>query len=290
MTADAFTVPFRPPAVTLPDLLGPPAPTRPDLPVLPPEDRPAAAPAAAPRRRLRDADGDRVITWAMTTVVSAVILFAAVVSYTHVHALAAAHREDGIQSCLLPLSLDGVIAEASLVMLFAARHRPMRTPPLARVMLWAGITATLGANALVALPPQWVSPVASAVIGAALSAWPAGAFIGSVELAVRLVRDARSVAADGGDGGGAEDRRSGTRRRRLRRPPAKAPARRPARPGRPPARPHGRPPARSGPAARADAVLAGSPGLSNAEAARRAGVSERTIERARDRARKAARP
>jgi hypothetical protein len=62
-------------------------------------------------------------------------------------------------------------------------------------MLWAGITATLGANALVALPPQWISPVASAVIGAVLSAWPAAAFIGSVELVMRLVRDVRAVAS-----------------------------------------------------------------------------------------------
>jgi predicted DNA-binding protein (UPF0251 family) len=43
-------------------------------------------------------------------------------------------------------------------------------------------------------------------------------------------------------------------------------------------------------AAMADAVLAAEPGLTNAEAAIRAGVSERTIERARDRARKAAAP
>jgi hypothetical protein len=187
--------------------------------------------------RLRAPGGDTVITWAMTFVVSAVILFAAIVSYTHVHSLAAAHREDGVQSHLLPLSLDGVIAEASLVMLYAARHK-LDSPGLARVMLWAGITATLGANALVALPPQWVSPVANAVIGATLSAWPAAAFIGSVELVMRLVREVRAVASardndsdtdddtnddsgtngtagQGGGGGNSQTPRHGTKPRRA---------------------------------------------------------------------------
>jgi hypothetical protein len=181
-----------------------PWPRRPVFPQPPPgaqllplaQDQTAAVRAtrARWRPRISAVDGDMVITWSMTVVVSAVILFAAIVSYTHVHSLAAAHKEDAVQSHLLPLSLDGVIAEASLVLLFAARHK-VDAPPLARVMLWAGITATLGANALVALPPQWISPVASAVIGAVLSAWPAAAFIGSVELVMRLVRDVRAVAS-----------------------------------------------------------------------------------------------
>lgn len=175
---------------------------------------PAPGRPAAWRRIRWQADGDMVITRVMTAVVSAVILFAAIVSYSHVHALAAAHREDWTQAHLLPLSLDGVIAEASLVLLFAARHK-LPAPRLARVMLWAGIAATLGANALVALPPQWVGTVANAVIGAVLSAWPAAAFVGSVELVMQLVRNVRAVRSvtsggdtaegDTGDGGGDND-------------------------------------------------------------------------------------
>lgn len=157
---------------------------------------PAVTPATQVPWRLRMPDGDTVITWAMTFVVSAVILFAAIVSYSHIHGLATAHLEDTVQSHLLPLSIDGVIAEASLVLLFAARHK-LDTPWLARAMLWTGIVATLGANALVALPASWISPVANAVIGATLSAWPAAAFIASVELVMLLVRDVRSVAARG---------------------------------------------------------------------------------------------
>ena len=155
-----------------------------------------------PRLRLPRVDGDTAITVAMTLTVSAVILFAAVVSYSHVYALALAHHEDSIQAHLLPLSLDGMIAEASLVMLWAARQKGIRTPPLARFMLWTGVAATLGANALVALPPQWISPVANAVIGAVMSAWPAGAFIASAELVTRLVRDIRAVRDSDTDGAG----------------------------------------------------------------------------------------
>lgn len=145
-------------------------------------------------RRWQPPDGDTVIAWAMAVAAGAVILFAAIVSYSHIHGLAVAHGEDNTQSHLLPLSIDGVIAEASLVMLYAARHKGVPTPRLARVMLWSGIVATLAANAVVALPAQWIDPVANAIIGAILSAWPAAAFIGSVELVMLLVRSVRAAA------------------------------------------------------------------------------------------------
>jgi hypothetical protein len=188
--------------------------------------------------RLRAPDGDTVITWAMTGAAAAVILFAAIVSYSHIHGLATGHREDSVQAHLLPLSIDGVIAEASLVLLFAARHK-LDAPRLARVMLWTGIVATLAANAVVALPPSWLSPVANVVIGAVLSAWPAAAFIASVELIMLLVRDVRAVAAgeiladtegdtDGdtetdtdGDSGGDKPEPPPSDRRRQRKPTAR---------------------------------------------------------------------
>jgi hypothetical protein len=170
--------------------------TAPDsAPPTPAAARPSwAARAAAALSRMRAPSGDTVIAWAMTGAAAAVILFAAIVSYSHIHGLATAHHEDSTQAHLLPLSIDGVIAEASLVLLFAARHK-LDAPWLARAMLWTGIVATLAANAVVALPQSWISPVANAVIGAVLSAWPAAAFIASVELAMRLVRDVRAVAS-----------------------------------------------------------------------------------------------
>ena len=89
---------------------------------------------------------------------------------------------------------------------------------------------------------RFLPPVAHTVILALLSAWPAGAFIGSVEMAMGLVRDKRAVASDGdaqsdtdgdsdsdtqttanaGQGGGAGDKdrdaRPGPRRRRRTQP------------------------------------------------------------------------
>lgn len=180
---------------------------------------PGAPPATVPRPRprrdsslgdslaflgrvLRAVTGDTVITWAMAATVAVVAVDAAIVSYSHIYALATGSPgsgfETGIQPRLLPLSIDGVIAEASLVLLFAARHK-LDAPKLARFMLALGITATVAANVVHGLPSSMLPPVAHVVISALLSAWPAGAFIGSVELAMQLVRATRDVADTGQD-------------------------------------------------------------------------------------------
>jgi hypothetical protein len=163
--------------------------------------------------RLRVPDGDTVITWAMAAAVALVAVDAAIVSYSHIYGLATGHwgsgAETGIQARLLPLSIDGVIFEASLVKLYGARHktvrgprRRFRMPGLATFMLWLGIVATVAANVTHGLPSSLLSPVAHMVIMALLSAWPAGALIGSVEMAMGLVRDKHAVAsARGGDAG-----------------------------------------------------------------------------------------
>jgi hypothetical protein len=147
---------------------------------------------------------DRLISAATAISVGSVASFAAVVSYNHIYALARLHGETGVEARLLPLSVDGVIAEASLVMLSAAR-RGQAPSRLARFMLWGGITATVAANVAFGLPAAWISPVASAIIGALLSAWPAGAFIGSVEMAIGHVKTARQ--------GGTSQRRNPLRHR-----------------------------------------------------------------------------
>lgn len=148
-------------------------------------------------RALRAVTGDTVITWAMAATVAIVAVDAAIVSYSHIYALATGAQgsgvETGIQPRLLPLSIDGVIAEASLVLLYAARHK-LDTPWLARCMLIFGIAATVAANVVHGLPSSMLPPVAHVVISALLSAWPAGAFIGSVEMAMQLVRATRDVA------------------------------------------------------------------------------------------------
>ena len=71
---------------------------------------------------------------------------------------------------------------ASLVLLHEARNG-RAAPGLARVMLWLGIAATVGAN--VAFGARF------GLLGAVISAWPAVSFIGAVEMAMQLVRRAR---------------------------------------------------------------------------------------------------
>lgn len=166
-------------------------------PAAPAAERPFRDALAFLARALRAVTGDTVITWAMAATVAVVAVDAAIVSYSHIYALATGQQgsgvETGIQPRLLPLSIDGVIAEASLVLLYAARHK-LDTPWLARCMLIFGIAATVAANVVHGLPSSMLPPVAHVVISALLSAWPAGAFIGSVEMAMQLVRATRHVA------------------------------------------------------------------------------------------------
>lgn len=130
--------------------------------------------------------GDRVIRVATAAVVCAVAGFAAVVSYSHIYGLGRTHGQDGTAARLLPLSVDGLILSASLVLLHEARNG-RDAPGLARLMLWLGIGATVGAN--IAYGAGY------GLLGALISAWPAVAFIGSVEIAVQQVRRARGPEA-----------------------------------------------------------------------------------------------
>ena len=127
-----------------------------------------------------------MIRFATAAVVCAVAAFAAVVSYSHIYGLGRAHGQDGTAARLLPLSVDGLILAASLVLLHEARN-DRDAPRLARFMLWLGIAATIGAN--IAYGAGY------GLLGALISAWPAVAFIGSVEIAMQHVRRARAPGA-----------------------------------------------------------------------------------------------
>ncbi len=126
--------------------------------------------------------GDRMIRFTTAAVVCAAAAFAAVVSYSHIYGLGRAHGQDGTAARLLPLSVDGLILAASLVLLHKARNGRV-APGLARFMLWLGIAATIGAN--IAYGAGY------GLLGALISAWPAVAFIGAVEIAMQLVRRSR---------------------------------------------------------------------------------------------------
>jgi Protein of unknown function (DUF2637) len=61
-----------------------------------------------------------VIRFTTAAVVCAVAAFAAVVSYSHIYGLGRAHGQDGTAARMLPLSVDGLIMAASLVLLHEA--------------------------------------------------------------------------------------------------------------------------------------------------------------------------
>jgi DNA-binding CsgD family transcriptional regulator len=126
--------------------------------------------------------GDRLIRASTAAVVTFVAAVAAVVSYSHIYDLGRAHGQSGTAARLLPLSVDGLILAASLVLLHEARNR-RPAPALARGMLGLGVAATVAANVAYGAGFGWP--------GALISAWPAVAFIGAVEMALGLVRRAR---------------------------------------------------------------------------------------------------
>ena len=113
-----------------------------------------------------------------------VAAIAAVVSYIHIERLAVTHGQSALAAYLLPLSIDGTVAAASLAMLRSARAG-LGTPYLARVMLGLAVTATLASN--VAYGARF------GLTGSLLSGWPAVAFIGSAEMAIGMTRRARAA-------------------------------------------------------------------------------------------------
>jgi Protein of unknown function (DUF2637) len=123
--------------------------------------------------------GDRAIRWATTVAVAAVATIAAVVSYSHIYDLGHSHGQSGTAARLLPLSVDGLIVAASLVLLQAARN-DRRAPALARFTLWLGIGTTIAANLAYGVP---YGPV-----GAAVSAWPGAAFVLGAEILLGMLR------------------------------------------------------------------------------------------------------
>jgi Protein of unknown function (DUF2637) len=114
-----------------------------------------------------------------------VAAIAAVVSYVHIYHLTVTHGQPEPVAMLMPLSVDGTVATASSAMFWAARSG-LSAPWLARVMLGLGVAATLGANAAYG--------AAYGVTGELLSGWPGIAFVGSVEIALSMVRRTRKRA------------------------------------------------------------------------------------------------
>ncbi len=128
--------------------------------------------------------GDGAIRRLTAAAVLLVAAIAAVVSFIHIEHLAVTHGQTQLAAWLLPVSVDGTVAAASLSMLWAARSG-LPTPWLARCMLTLGVLATLGANIGYGAP--------YGLSGELLSGWPAVAFVGSVEMVLSMVRRSRAV-------------------------------------------------------------------------------------------------
>jgi len=124
---------------------------------------------------------DRLLRASIWLVVVAIAGFTAQQSYSHIYDLGLAHGQSGLAARFLPLSIDGVILAASLLMLEQARaDRP--GGPLPRIMLVAGIVVTLWANIVYGLR--------GGLTGAILDACSPLGFVGIVEAVIGDVRRA----------------------------------------------------------------------------------------------------
>jgi Protein of unknown function (DUF2637) len=112
----------------------------------------------------------------------AVISVAIAISYSHMFDWALINGEPRWRAHLSPISVDGVMFAASLVMYADARMRN-RPDRLAYLTLFAGVGWSVLAN----MNHNWVDPLAAKTI----AAWPPLALFVSVELVLRFVRRLR---------------------------------------------------------------------------------------------------
>ncbi|MBA9002493.1 MULTISPECIES: DUF2637 domain-containing protein [Thermomonospora] len=133
----------------------------------------------------RPARADLAIRVSAAATVVGIGAIAAVISYRHALAQVRAHGETGVTAYLTPLTIDGLVFVASLVMLDSARRR-MPSPALARLALALGIGATVAVNVLHGL--------AHGPVGAVIAAWPAVTLVVVVELLMTMIRRARPAA------------------------------------------------------------------------------------------------
>lgn len=117
----------------------------------------------------------KVVTIASVSIVAAV---AAIASYVHMHQLATEAGE-GWRAHLLPLSVDGMLVAASMVMLVRRRGgEPAGVLPWVGLVL--GLVASLAAN---------VAAAEGTVLSWIVSGWPPLALAVSFELLIRITRE-----------------------------------------------------------------------------------------------------
>ncbi len=129
-------------------------------------------------------NGDKAIRRSTIAAVTIVAMVAGFVSYRHALQVVRAHGESGLLAAAYPLTIDGLIYAASMVLLNAAR-RGIPRPALAYAALTLGIAATLAANVAAGLH--------YGLIGAIVAAWPAPALVISYELLMLVIRSAAAA-------------------------------------------------------------------------------------------------
>jgi hypothetical protein len=147
--------------------------------------------ALAARFRRTPDDAFIAIALAVVALVAGVAFSA---SYQHQYELDIFYRQTHWVAALLPLTVDGLIVAAGLVIWYAARHGYGR-PLGAYLALFAGVGATVVTNLAADQRYHWPW------VGPGISVWPAAAFVAAYEMAVWLVRkrqDATRRAQDGG--------------------------------------------------------------------------------------------
>lgn len=125
------------------------------------------------------------VRWAAVATVVMVAAVAAVMSYGHLRAVAAEQGEDA--AALFPLSVDGLIVAASLVLL-VRRRAGLAGGALAWCGLLVGVAATVAGNVASAEPT---------VLARLVAAWPPVAFALSYELLLTLIRPTTPAALPG---------------------------------------------------------------------------------------------
>ncbi len=222
-------------------------------------------------------DGDRLRRGAMWLLASGVAPIAAVVSYSHIYDLGRAHGGSGTAARLLPLSVDMLILVGELMLLHEADRKGRRFV-LGWVLVWSGILATLAAN--VSFGAQF------GVAGAVIWGWPAYSFILAAGGMVSVVKRGKVQDIDGASADMAPDTGVDIPAAAEPAPAAVMPAS--SQPDIPAARDTGKPQAAARTARRpvtgqekAAAIIRRNPGLSNEDVAKRAGVSAKTVQRAR---------
>lgn len=122
------------------------------------------------------APGDRLIAWSATTSVVVVTAIAAVISYGHARELVQHYGTAGWTADALPLTIDGVVATCSLILVDCARH-DRNAPWQAWFLLVTGACATVAANVAAGL--------SHGIVGAAIAGWPALVACGCFDLLLR---------------------------------------------------------------------------------------------------------